>query len=181
MLRAVVKKISATPLISLIPRTKINPYQFSSTITRRTSNPIRFNSIHSSILKGARFISTAESVEKQLPSQADDLVITDSCVQRIKELQKGEGIKGEAMLRLSVEGGGCSGFQYSFNLDNKQNPDDRVFEKEGIKLVVDEVSYGFVKGATIDYVEELIRSSFMVTTNPNAGGGCSCGSSFTVK
>ncbi|GLJ37940.1 hypothetical protein SUGI_0772070 [Cryptomeria japonica] len=115
------------------------------------------------ISKRARFISTAESVEKQLPSQADDLVITDSCVQRIKELQKGEGIKGEAMLRLSVEGGGCSGFQYSFNLDNKQNPDDRVFEKEGIKLVVDEVSYGFVKGATIDYVEELIRSSFMVS------------------
>ncbi|KAH9309162.1 hypothetical protein KI387_037073, partial [Taxus chinensis] len=70
-------------------------------------------------------------------------------------------MKGETMLRLSVEGGGCSGFQYSFNLDDKQNPDDRVFEKAGIKLVVDEVSYGFVKGATIDYVEELIRSSFM--------------------
>lgn len=99
----------------------------------------------------------------------------------MKELHKREDLKGERMLRVSVEGGGCSGFQYNFTLDDIQNPDDRVFEKEGIKVVVDEVSYGFVKGATVDYIEELIRSSFMVTTNPNAEGGCSCGNSFAAK
>jgi iron-sulfur cluster assembly accessory protein len=99
----------------------------------------------------------------------------------MRELHKGVDLKGEKMLRVSVEGGGCSGFQYNFTLDDNRNPDDRVFEKEGIKVVVDAVSYGFVKGATVDYVEELIRSSFMVTTNPNAEGGCSCGSSFTAK
>eukprot|EP01018_Ginkgo_biloba_P004815 Gb_04665 [translate_table: standard] len=127
------------------------------------------------------FSAEAEPAEKSSSHHADDIIITDSCIQRMKELQQGEGVKGEKMLRLSVEGGGCSGFQYNFSLDDKQNPDDRFFEKAGIKLVVDEVSYGFVKGATVDYVEELIRSAFMVTANPNAGGGCSCGSSFTVK
>ncbi|CAN1134106.1 Iron-sulfur assembly protein IscA-like 2, mitochondrial [Linum perenne] len=95
----------------------------------------------------------------------------------MKDLQANE----EKMLRLGVETGGCSGFQYVFDLDDKLNPDDRVFEKEGVKLVVDSVSYDFIKGATIDYVEELIRSAFQVTENPSAVGGCSCKSSFMVK
>ncbi|BBH02953.1 phosphoglucosamine mutase-related protein, partial [Prunus dulcis] len=77
---------------------------------------------------------------------------------RMKQLQASEA-EGK-MLRLSVETGGCSGFQYVFDLDDKTHPDDRVFEKEGVKLVVDNVSYDFVKGATVDYVEELIRSAF---------------------
>ncbi|CAN1772112.1 Iron-sulfur assembly protein IscA-like 2, mitochondrial [Linum perenne] len=98
-------------------------------------------------------------------------------LQRMKDLQANE----EKMLRLGVETGGCSGFQYVFDLDDKLNPDDRVFEKEGVKLVVDSVSYDFIKGATIDYVEELIRSAFQVTENPSAVGGCSCKSSFMVK
>ncbi|BAT05124.1 Os08g0363800 [Oryza sativa Japonica Group] len=65
------------------------------------------------------------------------------------------------MLRLSVEAGGCSGLQYSFSLDVKKNSDDRIFEKDGVKLVVDDVSYDFVKGATVDYEEELIHSTFV--------------------
>ncbi|KAG4982326.1 hypothetical protein JHK87_027075 [Glycine soja] len=81
---------------------------------------------------------------------------------------------------LSVETGGCSGFQYVFNLDDRINSDDKVFEK-GVKLVVDNISYDFVKGATVDYVEELIRSAFVVTENLSAVGGCSCKSSFMVK
>ncbi|EEF33658.1 Iron-binding protein iscA, putative [Ricinus communis] len=79
----------------------------------------------------------------------------------MKELQVSEGSAEEKMLRLGVETGGCSGFQYVFDLESKMNPDDRVFEKEGVKLVVDNISYDFVKGATIDYVEELIRSAFV--------------------
>lgn len=85
------------------------------------------------------------------------------------------------MLRVTVEGGGCSGFQYIFTLVDKFSTSDRIFEKDGVKVVVDDISLGFIKGATIDYVEELIRSSFMVTQNPNASSGCGCGSSFTVK
>ncbi|XP_028548275.1 iron-sulfur assembly protein IscA-like 2, mitochondrial isoform X2 [Dendrobium catenatum] len=100
---------------------------------------------------------------------------------RLKELNtKEESFKGK-MLRLSVETGGCSGFQYAFLLDEKKTEDDRIFEKDGVKLVVDDISYDFVKGATVDYVDELIRSGFQVTTNPSAVGGCSCKASFMAK
>ncbi|XP_048236038.1 iron-sulfur assembly protein IscA-like 2, mitochondrial [Ricinus communis] len=115
------------------------------------------------------------------PFVGDAIHLTDNCIRRMKELQVSEGSAEEKMLRLGVETGGCSGFQYVFDLESKMNPDDRVFEKEGVKLVVDNISYDFVKGATIDYVEELIRSAFVVTTNPSAVGGCSCKSSFMVK
>ncbi|KAE8676498.1 Iron-sulfur cluster assembly 2-like protein [Hibiscus syriacus] len=111
----------------------------------------------------------------------DAVHMTDNCVKRMKELQASEKSSEDKMLRLSVETGGCSGFQYVFDLDDKTNPDDRVFVREGIKLVIDDISYDFVKGATVDYVEELIRSAFVVTTNPSAVGGCSCKSSFMVK
>ncbi|GLU09984.1 hypothetical protein SLE2022_268160 [Rubroshorea leprosula] len=81
----------------------------------------------------------------------------------MKELQATEASPDEKMLCLGFEIGGCSRFQYVFNLDDKMNPDDRVFEREGVKLVLDDMSYDFVKGATIDYVEELIRSAFQVS------------------
>ncbi|GAV73190.1 Fe-S_biosyn domain-containing protein, partial [Cephalotus follicularis] len=83
--------------------------------------------------------------------------------QRRKELQTSEASAEEKLLRLSVETGGCSCFLYVFNMDDKTNEDDRVFEKEGIKLVVDNISYDLGKGATVDYVEELIRSAFLVS------------------
>ncbi|XP_022842722.1 iron-sulfur assembly protein IscA-like 2, mitochondrial [Olea europaea var. sylvestris] len=109
----------------------------------------------------------------------DAVHLTDSCVRRMKELQASEA--NRKLLRLSIESGGCSGFQYNFLLDDKANDDDRIFERDGVKLVVDNISYDFVKGATIDYVEELIRSAFQVSANPSAVGGCSCKSSFMVK
>ncbi|KAF5473855.1 hypothetical protein F2P56_005810 [Juglans regia] len=116
------------------------------------------------------------------PSPSPDAVhLTDNWVRRMKELQATEAPGGEKMLRLSVETGGCSGFQYVFDLDDKTSSDDRIVEREGVKLVIDNISYDFVKGATVDYVEELIRSAFVVTENPSAVGGCSCKSSFMVK
>ncbi|XP_019442378.1 PREDICTED: iron-sulfur assembly protein IscA-like 2, mitochondrial, partial [Lupinus angustifolius] len=100
--------------------------------------------------------------------------------QRMKELEGSESLSNGKLLRSSVQTGGCSGFHYLFTAElNMLN--SRVFEKEGIKLVVDNISYDFVKGATVDYVEELIRSAFVVTENPSAVGGCSCKSSFMVK
>ncbi|XP_052173060.1 iron-sulfur assembly protein IscA-like 2, mitochondrial [Diospyros lotus] len=116
------------------------------------------------------------------PSQSVDAVhMTDDCVRKLKELQNDGASGKEKMLRLSIEAGGCSGFQYDFSLDGKINADDRIFERDGVKLVIDKISFDFVKGATVDYVEELIRSAFQVTTNPSAVGGCSCKSSFMVK
>ncbi|KAL8233210.1 hypothetical protein R6Q57_002988 [Mikania cordata] len=100
-------------------------------------------------------------------------------MQRMKELQADEANK--KMLRLSIEAGGCSGFQYNFVLEEDPNNDDRIFERDGVKLAVDTISFDFVKGATFDYVEELIRSGFQVAENPSAVGGCSGKSSFMVK
>ncbi|KAK8531917.1 hypothetical protein V6N13_131275 [Hibiscus sabdariffa] len=129
-------------------------------------------------LLSSSFSSSSSALrEASSESPLEAVRMTDNCVKRMKELQSSDG----KMLRLSVETGGCSGFQYVFDLDDKTNTDDRVFVREGVKLVVDDISYDFVKGATVDYVEELIRSAFVVTTNPSAVGGCSCKSSFMVK
>lgn len=138
------------------------------------------------IRQNQRLLSSSSSALQQpLPSDPspspDDIHLTENCVRRMKELQASEASGNEKMLRLCVETGGCSGFQYVFDLDDKASSDDRVFEKEGVKLVVDNISYDFIKGATVDYVEELIRAAFVVTENPSAVGGCSCKSSFMVK
>jgi iron-sulfur cluster insertion protein len=84
-----------------------------------------------------------------------------------------------AILRLSVEGGGCSGFQYKFGLADSVAEDDAIAETNGVRLVVDPVSLDLVSGAAVDYVESLGGSAFRVT-NPNAASGCGCGSSFSV-
>jgi iron-sulfur cluster insertion protein len=84
-----------------------------------------------------------------------------------------------AILRLAVEGGGCSGFQYKFALAETVERDDSVAECDGVQLVVDPVSLDLVSGAAVDYVESLGGSAFRVT-NPNAASGCGCGSSFSV-
>eukprot|EP00959_Pyramimonas_sp_CCMP1952_P006207 129862-Pyramimonas_sp.AAC.1 len=85
------------------------------------------------------------------------------------------------MLRVAVDAGGCSGFQYSFELDTKVNADDKVYERDGVAIIVDDVSLSFVRGSTIDYTEEMIRASFQVVDNPNAESGCGCGASFAAK
>jgi iron-sulfur cluster insertion protein len=84
-----------------------------------------------------------------------------------------------ALLRLSVEGGGCSGFQYKFDLADEAGNDDAIAETEGVRLVVDAVSLDLVAGCTVDFVESLGGAAFQVT-NPNAASGCGCGSSFSV-
>uniref|UniRef100_A0A3B4ABS0 Iron-sulfur cluster assembly 2 homolog, mitochondrial n=2 Tax=Periophthalmus magnuspinnatus TaxID=409849 RepID=A0A3B4ABS0_9GOBI len=106
----------------------------------------------------------------------DKIHLTESCVKRLGEIME----KGE-YLRIHVEGGGCSGFQYKFSVDSNKNEDDRVFEEGGVGVIVDQESLDFVKGATLDFSQELIRSSFQVLKNPQADHGCSCGSSFSVK
>ncbi|XP_043553034.1 iron-sulfur cluster assembly 2 homolog, mitochondrial [Chiloscyllium plagiosum] len=114
--------------------------------------------------------------ESQTAAPQDIVFLSDSCVKRLQLiLEKGE------VLRVQVEGGGCSGFQYKFIVDTAINPDDRVFEQDGVSLVVDSDSMEYLKGGTVDYSEELIRSSFQVIHNPQAEHGCSCGSSFSIK
>lgn len=83
------------------------------------------------------------------------------------------------ILRVSVEGGGCSGFQYRFDLVDAQEDDDLVIERDGATVVVDAMSQPFLEGAEIDYVQELIGASFKIN-NPNATASCGCGTSFAV-
>jgi iron-sulfur cluster insertion protein len=78
-----------------------------------------------------------------------------------------------------VSGGGCSGFQYGFGFDDARQPEDRVFERDGVELVVDETSLGLLAGAEIDFVEDMMGASFQVK-NPNAASSCGCGNSFSV-
>jgi len=84
-----------------------------------------------------------------------------------------------AILRLAVEGGGCSGFQYKFALEEAPAADDTIATCDGVRLVVDPMSLDLVAGAAVDYVESLGGAAFRVT-NPNAASGCGCGSSFSV-
>jgi len=83
------------------------------------------------------------------------------------------------MLRLSVSGGGCSGFQYNFTLDDKVADDDLVIAEGGIKVLIDSTSLEFLKGSEVDYVDDLIGAAFKVT-NPNATASCGCGTSFAI-
>ena len=99
----------------------------------------------------------------------------------IKQLNKLAENSETAYLRVLVEGGGCSGFQYKFELENSKDDSDRLFEKDGAKVIVDEESLEFLQGSTIDYYEELIRSSFRILNNPGAKQSCSCGTSFSLN
>jgi iron-sulfur cluster insertion protein len=104
--------------------------------------------------------------------------LSDSAVRKIAALVAAEDTPG-LMLRLSVSGGGCSGFQYGFSLDDSQQADDHIFERGGVRLVVDETSLDLLGGAEVDFVEDLAGSYFQVR-NPNATSSCGCGSSFSI-
>ncbi|CAM3576818.1 iron-sulfur cluster insertion protein ErpA [Parendozoicomonas haliclonae] len=108
----------------------------------------------------------------------EPIIFSDSAAAKVKSLVEEEG-NGNLMLRVYVTGGGCSGFQYGFNFDESLAEDDTVIEKSGVRMVVDSMSFQYLVGAIVDYVEGLEGSRFTVT-NPNAATTCGCGMSFTV-
>ena len=109
--------------------------------------------------------------------EAPRITLAPNAARRVAAIAAKQG--KPAMLRLSVEGGGCSGFQYKFGLAEAPDGDDMVSETDGVQLLVDSVSLDLVAGCVVDYVESLGGSAFQVT-NPQAASGCGCGSSFSV-
>lgn len=106
------------------------------------------------------------------------LTLTDALVDRVRKLRESEG-KQALMLRVAVDGGGCQGFEYRFELTEAQGGDDIAFDKGGVRVVVDSVSLPYLNGAEIDFADELVGASFKVN-NPNAKSSCGCGTSFSV-
>lgn len=106
-----------------------------------------------------------------------DIALSPSAAARVAWIAQKQG--KPAILRLSVEGGGCSGFQYKFGLADMIEADDTTAETDGVKLVVDSMSLDLVRGAEVDFVDNLGGQAFKVG-NPNAASGCGCGTSFSV-
>ena len=114
-------------------------------------------------------------VEKFVPKE---LNITENAVLKVKKLIAEEN-KKDLHLRVFVTGGGCSGFQYGFSFDHVIEEDDTCIEKEGANLGIDSLSLQYLQGSTVDYIEDLTGSKFIIS-NPNATTTCGCGESFSI-
>ncbi len=117
-------------------------------------------------------LDLAASVSARTP-----VAFTASAARRIHEIAAKEG--RALMLRVAVEGGGCSGFQYQFDLVEAREPDDLVIERDGAAALIDEVSLPLLRGSEIDFIDELAGAEFRVR-NPNAKSSCGCGVSFSI-
>jgi len=126
-------------------------------------------------LKGTNMQSDHESAVVDTPHP---LLFTDAAAAKVKTLIDEEG-NPDLKLRVFVQGGGCSGFQYGFTFDESANEDDTAMEKNGVTLLIDSMSYQYLVGAEIDYKEDLEGSQFVIK-NPNATTTCGCGSSFSA-
>ena len=113
-------------------------------------------------------------------AEKDDsaIALTDSAAAKVKQLMREAG-NDPSMLRVFIQGGGCSGFEYGFEFAEQANPDDTVIDNAGVKVLIDALSFQYLVGAAIDYVEDLSGARFIVS-NPNATTTCGCGSSFAT-
>jgi iron-sulfur cluster assembly accessory protein len=107
----------------------------------------------------------------------DNITVTERAARRIGDILRRE--PAGTMLRVSVEGGGCSGFQYKFDMDRSRGADDIVITREGAIVLIDQLSLGYLAGSEIDFVDDLIGASFRVN-NPQATASCGCGTSFSI-
>jgi len=106
------------------------------------------------------------------------VVLTENAARRIAMLKTEENAE-DAFLRIAVSGGGCSGFQYGLSFDDQRQEDDFLFERDGVGVIIDDVSLGLLNGAEVDFVEDLMGASFQIR-NPNAASSCGCGNSFSI-
>lgn len=124
-------------------------------------------------------VNVVEQLNKAIPVEtgtADTLLVTEKAAQKLKEILTQQK-KENSGLRIEVVPGGCSGFQYSFDIEDKEQNGDKVLEVQGVKFYVDAQSFDMLKGARLDYVDSLQGAGFKIS-NPNAHGTCGCGQSF---
>ena len=122
--------------------------------------------------------AAVDMAENTSETEERGVVVTENAARRIAVLKTQEQAES-AFLRIAVSGGGCSGFQYGFSFDDQRNDDDFVFERNGVAVVVDDVSLGLLNGSELDFVEDMMGASFQVR-NPNAASSCGCGNSFSI-
>jgi iron-sulfur cluster assembly accessory protein len=108
---------------------------------------------------------------------AISVTLSERAARRIARILSGE--PGGTALRISVSGGGCSGFQYGFDIDQTRAPDDLVIERDGATVLIDTISLPYMSGSEIDFVDDLIGQAFKIN-NPNATASCGCGTSFSI-
>jgi iron-sulfur cluster insertion protein len=120
-------------------------------------------------------VAEATQAQDAIPSP---IVFTDAAAEKVAQLIEEEG-NPDLKLRVFVQGGGCSGFQYGFTFDEIVNDDDTTMEKNGVQLLIDAMSYQYLVGAEIDYKDDLEGAQFVIK-NPNAQSTCGCGSSFSA-
>ena len=121
---------------------------------------------------------TATTEIKAAPSPAAPFSVSERAARRVRKILESEG-RDDLHLRVSVSGGGCSGFQYGFSLDDKDEEGDVVVERDGVEVVIDGMSLLYLMNSEIDFVENLGGAYFQVN-NPNAASSCGCGSSFAI-
>ncbi len=120
----------------------------------------------------------ADPFAQAMAEATPELGISAAAAERLAYLLRQED-DPDTMLRVTVSGGGCSGYQYKFDFDRQAGPDDRVFERDGVRVVTDSASLGLLAGAQVDYIDDLIGAYFTVN-NPNASSSCGCGTSFAI-
>jgi iron-sulfur cluster insertion protein len=125
------------------------------------------------MMTAAQTVQATENLEPPMP-----LIFTDSAVAKVADLIAEEG-NPDLKLRVFVQGGGCSGFQYGFTFDEAVNEDDTLVTKDNVTLLIDSMSFQYLVGAEIDYKEDINGSQFVIK-NPNATTTCGCGSSFSA-
>jgi len=122
-------------------------------------------------------LNMSDTMELELPGIGQPITLSDRAAKRIAEITAGEA--DGVVLRVAVNGGGCSGFQYSFTLDDTRQDDDLALEKFGATVLIDSVSQMYMGGAEIDFADDLIGQAFKIN-NPNATANCGCGTSFSL-
>jgi iron-sulfur cluster assembly accessory protein len=122
-------------------------------------------------------LTMSETTLTDAPASAPPVVLTARAAQRVAQILQREA--AGTMLRVSVEGGGCSGFQYKFDMEQARADDDLVLARDGATVLVDPVSQQYLAGAEIDFVDDLIGAAFKIN-NPNATASCGCGTSFSL-